>query len=128
MNKQQIYDACEGKISQTSIKQYSGDYVIMGKYGMIENMGEYWDIWVTGVHLGKTLSTKRVKSVLSAIKSLCRGIDTAFNNEMTAHCMDDSAIPELAIHLGARRKRQISEKQKAQQRITLAKARQKNSP
>ena len=117
MRKQYYLDKVGDRISQLAIKQYSGDYVIMGKFGMIENIGSqaspYWDIWVTGVHLGKTLSTKRVNKVVSSIKSLATGIDTTFNNEATAHCLDENNISALAVLLGARKKMKLTESQLA---------------
>jgi hypothetical protein len=132
MTKDEIYDACQGKISKTSIKQYSGDWVISGKYGMIENLGNlnspHWVVWITGVHLDKILPTITINTVLSKIKSMVKSVDTTYNGEATCVCTDENQLGDLAILLGARRKRQISAEQKEQQRLTLAKARAKKRP
>ena len=129
--QQYYYDACEGKISKKSIVQYSGDWVIMGKYGMIENLGSKtspeWDIWVTGVHHAKVLSTKRVKSVLSSLKPYVKCVDTHFNNEATALCTSENSIALVARVLGARKKRELSAESLAKLQAGKKKSRQSKS-
>ena len=60
MNRKQLYEAMGGRISKTSIGEYSNDIVILGKFGIVSWMDDYWDIWITGVHHEKELSSKKV--------------------------------------------------------------------
>ena len=112
MNKEELYDACQGKVSKTSFKEYSGSMVISGKYGMIENLGDLtspcWDIWVTGVHLGKELSTNRINLLASALKPHVKRLDLTYNRELTCVCTDENKIGDLALLIGARKKMKMS--------------------
>ena len=60
----------------SSIREYSGEFQILGKYGMVSWMDDYWDVWVTGVHLDKELSTRKVKHLAEAIGPLAKSLDT----------------------------------------------------
>ena len=111
MKKQELYDVCQGQISMLAMKEYSGANVISGKFGMIEKVGDFYDIWVTGVHLGKELSMKRVRLVGAALKPLCHSFDTAFNNELTCLAKDENDLGALAKIIGARKKRRMSQSQ-----------------
>ncbi len=113
MNKKQLYDAMGGRISMSSIGKYSDEIVILGKFGMISWMDDYWDIWVTGVHLDKELSSKKVFYLCSAIKPLVKTLDTELNCEAVAMVQDNEAAFLCAVLLGARRKRNSSPKQLA---------------
>ncbi len=117
MNKQELFDAMKGRISKTSIKEYSGEFVIMGKYGMVSWMGDYWDVWLTGAHHGKELGTQLVTYRARALEPLVKSIDTAFNNEATAIVEDNEGAFLCALLLGARRKRKDSPKSLAALRI-----------
>ncbi len=56
MTKKEIYEAMGGRISMSSIGEYSDEYQILGKYGMVSWMDGYWDVWING--LGKDLSIR----------------------------------------------------------------------
>ncbi len=84
MTKKEIYMAMGGRISMSSIREYSDEYQILGKYGMVSWMGDYWDVWITGLHHGIELSSKKVKHLAEAIEPLAKSIDTGFTGEATA--------------------------------------------
>ena len=81
ITKKQPYEAMGGRISMSSIGEYSDEIVILGKYGIVSWMGGYWDIWITGVHHGKELSSKKVFYLCSAIKPLVKTLDTGLTCE-----------------------------------------------
>ena len=122
MNKQELYNACQGVISKLAINEYSGSWVIMGKWGMIEHMDDYWDIWCTGVHRGEVLGTKRVNILSEKLKSCITDIDTVFNNEWTGVCRDTSLIPFIAVCIGARKRKRYSPEDIAKRVARLQKA------
>jgi len=68
MTKKEIYAAMGGRISMSSITEYSDEYQILGRFGMVSWMDGYWDIWITGIHHGKELSSKKVKHLCEALK------------------------------------------------------------
>ena len=81
MTKKDLYKAMVGRISMSSIGEYSDEIVILGKFGIVSWMDDYWDIWITGVHRDKELSSNKVKHLCSAIKTLVKTLDTDLNCE-----------------------------------------------
>ncbi len=65
-----------------SVGEYSDEYQILGKYGMVSWMDAYWDVWISG--LDKELSSRRVKHLCERIKPLAKSIDTGLTGEATA--------------------------------------------
>ena len=120
MTKKELYEAMGGRISMSSIAEYSGEYQILGKYGMVSWMGDYWDVWVTGIHLDKELSSRRVKHLAEAIKPLAKLIDTGLTGEATAVAKGDEEAYQIAVLLGARKKRIDSPETIARNRANLA--------
>jgi len=88
----------------SSIREYSDEYQILGKYGMVSWMG-YWDIWITGIHLDKELSSRRVKHLCERIKPLAKSIDTGLTREATGVVPGNEEAYLCAVLLGARKKR-----------------------
>jgi hypothetical protein len=113
MNNKQLYEAMDGRISMSSIGNYSNEIVILGKYGIVSWMDDYWDIWITGVHDKKVLSSKKVFYLCSAIKPLVKTLDTGLNCEAIGMCTSNDAACQIAILLGARKKRISSPRQLA---------------
>ncbi len=113
MNKKQLYNAMGSRISMSSIGEYSGEIVILGKYGIVSWMDDYWDIWITGVHHRKELSSKKVFYLCSAIKPLVKTLDTGLTCEAIGMCTYNDAAYQIAVILGARKKRNSSPKQLA---------------
>ena len=92
----------------SSIGEYSGEYQILGKYGMVSWMDDYWDVWITGIHHGKELSQRKVKS-------LCRQIGDRVKCDFPELTGEANTIVDtheqaylVACILGARKKRQLS--------------------
>lgn len=92
----------------SAIKEYSGEYVIQGKDGMVSWMGDYWDIWLTGIHKGKEFSQRKVNFTLKRIEGLVKSVDQELNGEITAKVQDNEGAFLVAVLLGARRKRKAS--------------------
>ena len=113
MTKKEIYEAMGCRISMSSIGEYSNEYQILGKYGMVSWMDDYWDIWITGLHHGIELSRKKVKYICSAIKNLVKKLDTDLNCEAIGMCTCNESAYQIAILLGARKKRTSSPNQLA---------------
>jgi len=124
MTKKEIYAAMGGRISMSSIGEYSDEYQILGKFGMVSWMGDYWDIWITGIHLEKELSSRRVKQLCERIKPLAKSIDTAFTGEAVAIVPGNEEAYLCAILLGARKRRKDTPETLAKNRVRLAKLRE----
>jgi len=113
MTRKELYEAMDGRISMSSIREYSGEHQILGKFGMVSWMDGYWDIWITGLHLGKELSSRKFKHLCSAIKNLVKTLDTDLNCEAIGMCTCNESAYQIAILLGARKKRISSPNQLA---------------
>ena len=113
MNKQQIYDAMGGRISMASINEYSGEFVITGKYGIVSWMDDYWDIWITAIHHEKELTSRKVFYLCTAVKPLVKTLDTELTCEAIGMCTSADAAYQIAAILGARKRRNSSSKQLA---------------
>ena len=108
----------------SSIGEYSDEYQILGKFGMVSWMGDYWDVWITGIHLDKELSSKKVKHLCECIKDLAKSIDTGFTGEATAVAKGNEEAYQLAVLLGARKKRVDSPETLARNLSNLSKLRE----
>ena len=124
MTKKEIYEAMGGRISMSSIGEYSDEYQILGKFGMVSWMDDYWDVWITGVHLDKELSSRRVKHLAEAMGPLAKSIDTAFTGEAVAIVPGNEEAYLCAVLLGARKRRKDTPKTLAKNRVRLAKLRE----
>jgi len=111
MTKQEIFDLMKGRISMSSIQEYSDVYVIFGRHGIVSFMGKYWDIWVTGVHHGKELSQRKVNSLSRRITASVRCHFHELTGESEARVQDSEGAYLAAVLLGAKRKRKASVKQ-----------------
>jgi len=108
MNKQELFDAMKGRISMTAIQEYSGEYQIIGKFGMVSWMDDYWDIWITGVHHGKELSQRKVNSLARRINDRVKVGFQELTGESCGNVPDSEGAFICAVLLGARRKRKAS--------------------
>ena len=120
MTKKELYEAMGGRISMSSIREYSDEYQILGKYGMVSWMGDYWDVWITGVHLDKELSSRKVKHLCERIKPLAKSIDTGLTCEATGVVLGNEEAYLCAVLLGARKKRVDSPETLAKTRANLS--------
>jgi len=124
MTKKELYEAMGGRISMSSIAEYSDEYQILGKFGMVSWMGDYWDIWITGIHLDKELSSKKVKHLCERIKPLAKSIDTRLTCEATAVALGNEEAYQCAVLLGARKRRKDTPETLAKNRANLNKLRE----
>ncbi len=113
MTKKEIYEAMDGRISMVSIGEFADEIQILGKYGMVSWMGDYWDVWITGLHHGIELSSRKVKHLCSAIKNLVKTLGTDLNCEAIGMCTCNESAYQIAILSGARKKRISSPNQLA---------------
>ncbi|MCZ6897650.1 MAG: hypothetical protein O7D95_02925 [Betaproteobacteria bacterium] len=108
MNKQELFNTMNGRISMTSIKEYCGTYQIIGKFGMVEWMDDYWDVWVTAHHKGKELGTGKVNNLCQSIFDSV-GIEMEkLSHEAIGKVQDNEGAFLCAVLLGSRRKRKDS--------------------
>ena len=123
MTKKEIYTAMGGRISMSSIREYSDEHQILGKFGMVSWMGDYWDVWITGVHLDKELSSRKVKHLCERIKPLAKSIDTKLYCEAIAVVTGNEEAYQCAVLLGARKRRIDTPETLKKNRARLAKLR-----
>jgi len=88
-----------------SIGKFEDESQILGKFGMVSWKDGYWDVWITGIHHGIELSSRKVKHLAEAIGPLAKSIDTAFTGEATAIVLGNEEAYQIAILLGARKRR-----------------------
>ncbi len=121
MTKKEIYAAMGGRISIVSIGKYSDEYQILGKYGMVSWMGDYWDVWITNIHSGVELSSKKVKHLAKALGPLAKSVDTKLYCEAIAVVTGNEEAYLCAVLLGARKRRVDTPETLAKNRARLAK-------
>ncbi len=123
MTKKEIYTAMGGRISMVSIGEFEDEYQILGKYGMVSWMGDYLDVWITNIHSGVELSSKKVKHLAEAIGPLVKSIDTKLYCEAIAVAKGNEEAYLCAVLLGARKRRKDTPETLAKNRARLAKLR-----
>jgi len=123
MTKKEIYEAMDGRISMVSIGKFEDEIQILGKFGMVSWMGDYWDAWITGVHLDKELSSRRVKHLAEAIRPLAKSVDTKLYCEAIAIVPGNEEAYLCAVLLGARKRRKDTPETLTKNRARLAKLR-----
>ena len=123
MTKTAIYAAMDGRISMVSIGKFEDEIQILGKYGMVSWMDGYWDVWITGIHHGIELSSRKVKHLAEAIGPLAKSIDTVFTGEAVAIVPGNEEAYLCAVLLGARKRRKDTPETLAKNRARLAKLR-----
>ncbi len=116
MNKQEIFDAFDQKISKTAIVEQDGVFRIVGKDIEIEPIDNgMWDIWVHNrKDLQKGVGTGRVNNILARL-GLATEPWTRLNGE--AHTCAPLEVVKPALldnlaYLGIRRKRVVTPEQK----------------
>ncbi len=124
MNKIQLYEAMGGRISMSSIGEYSDDIVILGKFGIVSWMDDYWDIWITGVHRDKELSSNKVKHLAKALGPLAKSVDTKLYCEAIAVVTGNEEAYLCAVLLGARKRRVDTPETLTKNRMRLSKLRE----
>ena len=126
MTKKELYEAMDGRISMVSIGKFEGEIQILGKYGMVSWMDDYWDVWITGIHRGIELSSRKVKHLAEAIGPLAKSIDTVFTGEATAVVPGNEEAYLCAVLLGARKRRNDTLETLAKNRERLDKLRKES--
>jgi len=72
---------------------------------MVSWMDDYWDVRITGLYHGMELSSRKVKHLAEALKPLAKSIDTGFTGEATAIVLGNEEAYQIAVILGARKRR-----------------------
>ena len=121
MNKRQIFDAFDGKISRTAIRQFDGKWRIMGKGVEIEYLGGgIWDVFCCDRE--NSLGTARVNNVLAKFSSV--GIPVVkLNGEGYTQGSIEQIKPVVLSCLrffGIRKKRELSPEQLENMRLNLS--------
>ena len=106
-----------------SIGKFEDEIQILGKYGMVSWMGDYWDVWITNIHSGVELSSKKVKHLARAIGPLAKSVDTKLYCEAIAVVTGNEEAYQCAVLLGARKRRVDTPETLAKNRARLAKLR-----
>jgi len=109
-----------GRISMVSIGKFEDEIQILGKYGMVSWMGDYWDVWITNIHSGVELSSKKVKHLAMAIGPLAKSVDTKLYCEAIAVVTGNEEAYQCAVLLGARKRRKDTPETLAKNRARLA--------
>ena len=112
MNKMELYNALDAQISPTVIIQKDGHYVVQGKWATVTPMDSgIFDVWIHNpADVAKGLGTGKVNNIIKAMPSsvTVRQLDGEADCELTA----GQVLAVLKV-LGIRRKRVMSEEQKA---------------
>ena len=121
MEKQQIFDAFNSKISKTQIVNRDGEFVIQGKFCVIAPEGSGWDVWICSPDdLVNGLGERRLTSILTNLEiSLTKTVFTRLNGEAHTWVRDTSLILSSLKLLGIRKKMEYSEATLKKKRLHL---------
>ena len=92
----------------SSIGVYSGEYQILGKFGLVSWMDDYLDVWITGIHKSKKLSQRKVNSLCRQLGDCVKCDFQQLTGEATTIVGTHEQAYLVACILGARKKRQLS--------------------
>ena len=111
MNKKQLFDYFDQKISMTAIQDVHGDWLVTGKFcrvGIDED--GLIDLWICNhKDITKGLGTKKLRNMLSTIKSLTTATIHEITGEAWMKLSDKSVILSSLPLLGIRKKKVISQ-------------------
>jgi hypothetical protein len=123
MNKQQIFDAFDGKLSKTCIKQVDGQWRIIGRDVEIEYMGDdCWDFYVRNIeNIAAGIGTGRVNNVLAKFSSVGTPVAKLNGEGYTQGSLQQIKSVVLAnrAFFGIPKKRELSEEQLENMRKNL---------
>ena len=128
MNKQELFDAFDGKISKTAIQLLNDEYQIVGKFCRITFLdygnGVYaWDVWICNhKDIAKGLGQSKVHNIVSSLTGIPRnqisldnplvnGPHTVLNGEAVVWVGSTEIILKNLSLLGIRKKTQYSKEQ-----------------
>ena len=111
--RQELYDAMGGRLSMIAIGEYSNEMQILCKFGLVSWMGDYWDIWITGVHNDAELTQRKVNSLSRRISQRVGIGFQELTGEAIGKVRDNEGAFICALLLGARRKRKSTPEQLA---------------
>jgi len=111
MNKIQLFDYFDQKISMTAINSIDGDWLVTGKFCRIgiDEDGQI-DLWICNhKDIAKGLGTKKLRNILSTLKSLTTTAVHELNGEAWMELSDKDVILSSTRLLGIRKKKVISQ-------------------
>ena len=111
MTRAALERAFGNKLSKNAIQKRDGAYLVVGKWSIVERVGNAWDVWIcdpSDMYAG--LGQRKVHNICRALK---KGPLAAplriLNGEAFTLVLDTAAILRNASLLGIRLKRQISQ-------------------
>jgi len=111
MNKKQLFDYFDQKISMTAIQNVHGDWLVTGKFCLIgiDEDGQI-DLWICNhKNITKGLGTKKLRNMLSTIKTFTTTKIHELTGEAWVKLSDKSAILSSLPLWGIRKKKVISQ-------------------
>lgn len=120
MTQTEIYNAFDGKLSRSAIKERDGEYVIQGKWCIAApEEGGIWDIWICNpkditAGLGQGKVRNILKTLQKSILALGTTVKSSFKEltgEAHGKVVGTAEILANTAVLGIRRKRKISQEQ-----------------
>ena len=112
MTKQEIFDAFSGAISKTAIVDLDGEYVIRGRWCIIANEGDLWDIWLCNPKdIVNGLGARKLTNLVGHLNSLVEWPFRELNGEAYTKVAGTALISASLRLLGIKKKRHMSQDQ-----------------
>lgn len=112
MTKQEIFDAFNDLISKKSIVQRDDEWVIQGKWCIIANEGDLWDIWLCNPKdMVNGLGARKLTNLVSHLNSLVEWPFRELNGEAYTKVAGTALISASLRLLGIKKKRNLSQEQ-----------------
>ena len=111
MNKKQLFDYFDQKISMTAIQNVHGDWLVTGKFCRIgiDEDGQI-NLWICNhKDIAKGLGTKKLRNILSTLKSLTTAVVHELTGEAWVKLQDKGVILASLSLLGIRKKKVMSQ-------------------
>jgi len=103
------------RVSRSAIRQESGEMVIRGKWCEITQVGDRLDVFICNPDdMQAGLGQRKVTNIVRALeKTAQEGVFTVLNGEAYTQGLSVEIVCQHLSLLGIRKKRRVSEKQKA---------------
>ena len=126
--KKEVFEFFDEKISTSCIAKDGDDWVVRGKYGDMDVMGDTVDCWITSANSKRSFGQRKINLIIAGLPAdVIENLDTTYMDEATFTVpgdTDKAVLVDIAIALGARRKAVYSPEAIARRTATLQASRE----
>lgn len=109
MNKDELFEFFEGKVSKTCMKRWDDGYSIFGKWAIVSPFSGGIDLFICNQRdMRKGLGQRKVNNIVSAIKSAGKVTFTELDGEAHTTLPNKQVVLDNLKLLGIRKKKVVT--------------------